>query len=168
MIDRLTYWGERLFKLAVSRQAPSDARQRRSRSVMQGTIAAVAARGLGSLTGLITVPLCVRYLGAERYCVWITIGSAIAFLGFTDFGLAASLTNLLGKAFGENDREAARRYVMTTFVVLSVVALFLTAAGIFFARPFATLMFPSVDPALIRREVVPSLVIALASFTFSL
>ena len=135
---------------------------------MQGTIAAIAARGLGSLTGLITVPLCVRYLGAERYGVWITIGSAIAFIGFTDFGLAASLTNLLGKAFGENDRAAARRYVLTTFIVLSIVALLLTTAGILFASRFAILMFPSVDPAMLRREVVPSLIIGLASFAFSL
>jgi len=168
MIDRLAYWGERLFKLAASREAPRDSRERRSRSIMRGTVSAILARGLGALAGLITVPLTVRYLGGERYGVWVTISSVMLFLGFTDLGLASSLTNYLGKAFGEDDKESARRYVLTACLVLSVIALLLTIAGIVFAQPLARLMFPSVDPDLIRREVVPSLIIAFASFAFSL
>lgn len=168
MTPRVQQWMERLFDLAVSRSAPGTQRERRSRSVVRGTVAAVLARGLGSLTGIITVPLTVRYLGAERYGVWMTISSAIAFLGFTDFGLAASLTNALGKAFGENDREAARRYVTTALLILSIVAILLVSAGIIFATPVAGLIFPSVGQAVMRQEVVPSLIIALAIFAFSL
>lgn len=168
MIARVQQWMERLFDLAVSRSAPDTQRERRSRSVVRGTVAAVLARGLGSLTGIITVPLTVRYLGAERYGVWMTISSAIAFLGFTDFGLASSLTNALGKAFGENDREGARRYVTTAFLILSVVAILLVSAGIVFATPVGGLIFPSVGQAVMRHEVVPSLIISLAIFAFSL
>src|SRR5437763_12282212 len=127
---RVQRWMGRLFDLGVSRSAPGTERERRSRSIVRGTAAAMVARGIGSLTGIITVPLTVRYLGAERYGAWMTISSVLVFLGFSDFGLASSLTNALGKAFGENDRERARRYVTTTLAALSAVAILFVLAGI--------------------------------------
>lgn len=167
MIARVTQWMERLFDLAVSRSAPGTERERRSRSVVRGTAVAMVARGIGSLTGIITVPLTVRYLGAERYGAWITISSVLVFLGFSDFGLASSLTNALGKAFGEDDRERARRYVTTTLFALSVVAVLLVIAGITFAKPIARLIFPSVNPSLLDGEIIPALVIALSIFALN-
>ncbi len=168
MIRRLSDWLERLLNLAVSRAAPRDERERRSRNVVRGSVAAILARGLGSLTGIITVPLTVRYLGAERYGAWMTISSAIAFLGFADFGLGSSLTNALGKAFGEDDHDSARHYIKTAFLSFSIIAALLVIAGILFATPVAAWMFPSVGSTIMRQEVVPSLVIALAIFAFSL
>jgi O-antigen/teichoic acid export membrane protein len=167
MITRVTQWMERLFDLAVSRSAPGTERERRSRNIVRGTAAAMVARGIGSLTGIITVPLTVRYLGAERYGAWITISSVLVFLGFSDFGLASSLTNALGKAFGEDDRERARRYVTTTLFALSFVAVLLVLAGITFARPLARLIFPSVNASLLDGEIIPALIIALAIFALN-
>jgi O-antigen/teichoic acid export membrane protein len=158
---------ERLFNLAVSRTAPTSDRERRSRSIVRGTAAALVARGIGSLTGIITVPLTVRYLGAERYGAWMTISGVLVFLGFGDFGLASSLTNALGRAFGENDRDSARRYVTTTLAALSVVAILFVVAGIAFAAPLAHAMFPKVDDSLLRNEIVPALVIALSIFALN-
>ena len=167
MIARVTQWMERLFDLAVSQSAPGTDRERRSRSIVRGTAAAMVARGIGSLTGIITVPLTVSYLGAERYGAWMTISSVLVFLGFSDFGLASSLTNALGKAFGEDDRERARRYVATTLFALSVVAILLVIAGIAFAGPIARLIFPSVDTSVLSGEIIPALVIALSIFALN-
>jgi O-antigen/teichoic acid export membrane protein len=167
MIARVTQWMERLFDLAISRSAPGTERERRSRSLMRGTAAAIVARAIGSLTGIITVPLTVRYLGAERYGAWMTISSVLIFLGFSDFGLAASLTNALGNAFGKDDREGARRYVTTALFALSVVAILLVLAGITFARPLARLIFPTVDPAVLDGEIIPALIIALSIFALN-
>src|SRR5205823_1872065 len=119
-----SHWIKRLFDLAISRSAPATERERRSRSIVRGTAAALVARAIGSLTGIITIPLTVRYLGAERYGAWMTISSVLVFLGFGDFGLASSLTNALGKAFGADDRASARRFVTTTLAALTVVAIF--------------------------------------------
>jgi O-antigen/teichoic acid export membrane protein len=167
MLARLNYWVERLFNLAVSRGAPGSDRERRSRSIVRGTAAALVARGIGSLTGLITVPLTVRYLGGERYGAWMTISSVLVFLGFGDFGLASSLTNALGRAFGEDDRESARRYVTTTLVALSVVAILFVVAGVTFAAQLAHIMFPNIDDSLLRGEIVPALIIALSIFALN-
>ena len=167
MIARVSYWMRRLFELGVSRSAPTDERERRSRSIVRGTAAALVARGIGSLTGLITVPLTVRYLGGERYGAWMTISSVLVFLGFGDFGLASSLTNALGRAFGKNDRESARRYVTTTLVALSVVAILFVVAGVTFAAQLAHIMFPNIDDSLLRGEIVPTLIIALSIFALN-
>lgn len=167
MIARVTQWMERLFDLAISRSAPGTERERRSRGVVRGTASAMVARGIGSLTGIVTVPLTVRYLGTERYGAWITISSVLVFLGFSDFGLASSLTNALGKAFGEDDRERARRYVTTALFALSVVAVLLVIAGITFARPIAKLIFPSVSPPLLDGEIIPALIISLSIFALN-
>jgi O-antigen/teichoic acid export membrane protein len=166
MIERLNALVGRLVDLALSRTAPVTERERRSRSIVRGTAAAMVARGIGSLTGIITVPLTVRYLGVERYGAWMTISSVLVFLGFGDFGLASSLTNALGRAFGEDDRESARRYVTTTLIALSVVASLFVIAGITFATPLAHVIFPKVDDALLR-EIIPALVIALSIFALN-
>ena len=102
-----------------------DHRSRRSQGVVRGAASAIAARALALLVGIISVPLMVGYLGSERYGVWVTISTFLAFLSFTDFGLANSLTNALGKAYGENEREIARRYVSSSFATLSLIALLL-------------------------------------------
>lgn len=107
VIQRVNDIFGRFIDLAISRSQPADARQRRSRSVVRGTITAIAARGFGTVTGLIMVPLTLRYLGATRYGAWMTISSFLLFLNFTDFGLTSSLTNALGKAFGR-DRQNSR------------------------------------------------------------
>jgi len=167
MIAQVQQWMERLFDLAVSRSPPGTQRERRSRSVVRGTAAALVARAMGSLTGFITVPLTVRYLGAERYGAWMTISSLLVFLGFSDFGLASSLTNALGKAFGENDRESARRYVTTTLLALCIVAVLLVLAGITSAASIASFMFPTVDKALLDREIIPALIAAMLIFALN-
>jgi O-antigen/teichoic acid export membrane protein len=167
MIEAVSHWLQRLVDLALNRSATGSDRERRSRSIVRGTAAALVARGIGSLTGIITVPLTVRYLGAERYGAWMTISSVLVFLGFSDFGLASSLTNALGKAFGEGDRESARRHVTTTLVALSLVAVLLVVAGISFAASLARVMFPNVDDTLLRGEIVPALIVALSIFALN-
>jgi O-antigen/teichoic acid export membrane protein len=164
---RVNHWMTRILDLVGSRSAPATERERRSRGIVRGTAAALVARGIGSLTGLITVPLTVRYLGAERYGAWMTISSVLVFLGFGDFGLASSLTNALGRAFGENDRERARRYVTTTLVALSVVAILFVVAGVTFAARLAHIIFPNINDSLLRGEIVPALIIALSIFALN-
>src|SRR2546423_7450916 len=151
MMARINRWMTRLFDLAMSRSAPTNERERRSRSVVRGTATALFARAIGSLTGIISVPLTVRYLGAERYGAWMTISSFLMFLNFTDFGLAGSLTNDLGKAFGEEKRDRARVYVSTAFITLCMVALLLVIGAAAFSNPIAQLIFPDMDRTLIQR-----------------
>ena len=89
------------------------------------------ARGLAILTGFVSLPLTVDYLGAERYGVWLTISSLLLWLALTDFGLAGNaLVNVLSEAAGNDDRVAARQYTASAFWALVTIALVMGVTSI--------------------------------------
>lgn len=80
---------------------------------------------------LITVPLTVNYLGAERYGLWMAISSVMALMGFADLGLGNGLLNAVSKANGRNSPEDASVAVSSTFFILSGIAATLFVIFIF-------------------------------------
>ena len=84
-------------------------------------------RGVTILTGLISVPLTVHYLGTERYGLWMTISSTIAFLTFADLGLGNGLLNAVSKANGLDNRTDANTAVSSAFFMLLGISFFLFA-----------------------------------------
>lgn len=71
-----------------------------------------------ALINLITVPLTVNYLGAERYGLWMAISSIIALMSFADLGLGNGLLNAVSKANGRNSIKDAQIAVSSTFFIL--------------------------------------------------
>ena len=97
----------------------------RYRRVALTTLSACLAKVIVALTLLVSVPLTLSYLGPERYGLWMTVGSLIAILSFSDFGIGNGLVNAVAEANGKDDRELARRYVSSAFFMLSSVSLLL-------------------------------------------
>ena len=95
----------------------------RYRRVMLTSFTAILSRGIGIATALVSVPLTVHYLGAERYGLWMTISSVIALLGFADLGMGSGLLNAIAKASGRNDHETAHKSVSSTFFMLFGIAI---------------------------------------------
>jgi O-antigen/teichoic acid export membrane protein len=153
--------------LALARSAADDARGRRSQSVIRGTVTALAGRGVGMVVGIISVPLTIGYLGAERYGVWVTIGTFLAFLSFTDFGVANSLTNALGKAYGEERHDIAKRYVSSAFGVFCLIALLILGVSTAAVPHLSRYLFPHVESSLARAEIEPALRIAFVVFALN-
>jgi O-antigen/teichoic acid export membrane protein len=103
------------------------------------TLSSGAARGVGILASLITVPLTYRYLGPEQYGLWMVLASIIAAMGFADLGIGLGLVNAISEAYGKDDRELARRYFTSAFGMLLAIAILLTVAGAI-AYPFVPWM----------------------------
>jgi O-antigen/teichoic acid export membrane protein len=93
------------------------------------TMASVIARAIALLTGLISVPLTFRYLGAERYGIWMVLVSIIAAMGFADLGIGNGLMNAVSEAYGKDDRPLAKEYVTSAFALMLCIAAFLAVAG---------------------------------------
>jgi O-antigen/teichoic acid export membrane protein len=83
-----------------------------------------AARILSSIASLISIPLAVRYLGAERFGVWATITSTVVFLNLLDLGIASTLTNHVARSYALAEREYAARYMTSALALTVSVACF--------------------------------------------
>jgi O-antigen/teichoic acid export membrane protein len=93
------------------------------------TVSAGAARAVGLLASLISVPLTFRYLGAETYGIWMVLVSIMFAMGFADFGIGNGLINAVSEAYGKDDRPLAREYVTSALVMMLGIAAVLAVAG---------------------------------------
>ncbi|MFM7135856.1 MAG: lipopolysaccharide biosynthesis protein [Planctomycetota bacterium] len=115
-----------LFSLRPHETATETGRSlERYRRAALTSAANVLGRGVGLLVTLISVPLTIRYLGTERYGVWMTISSIVAILGFADLGLGNGLLNAISTAHGREDRVFARECVSSAFFLLTGFAVLL-------------------------------------------
>ena len=86
--------------LSVLKFKPSDTStdkgdsNERYRRVVLTAGSSFGSKAVTMLIGLISVPFTVHYLGAERYGLWMTISSTIAFLTFADLGFRNGLSVL--------------------------------------------------------------------------
>lgn len=92
-------------------------------------------------TAVISVPLTYRYLGDERYGLWMTITSVVIFLGFADFGIGNGLTASIAAAHGRDSKDVARREVSCGFYLLLLIGTALAAVFLVLYRsiPWALL-----------------------------
>ena len=99
--------------------------QERLRRAGLTALVSLAAQGVGILAFLISVPLALNYLGAERYGIWLAISSLMAVLGFMDLGIGNGLLNKLTEAIGKDDDQSIKIYISSAFyLVLTLVFLF--------------------------------------------
>lgn len=72
---------------------------------------------------LLLVPLTLGYVDNETYGVWLVINSMVAWVSFFDIGISNSLKNKLAEALANKNYILGKKYVSTTYAILS--ALFL-------------------------------------------
>lgn len=102
--------------------------KQRYKAASKTALSSILVRVITVLTTLISVPLAIDYLGAERYGLFITITSLIGLLGFTDLGLGNAVLTPLSRANAVGDREAAREYICSSLTLLAIVALIVGGA----------------------------------------
>lgn len=115
-------------KLSFIRLIPFDTSTEQGRSkeryrrIAFTATANAGAKAITIVTSLITVPLTLNYLGAERYGLWMTVSSVIAMMGFADFGIGNGLMNAIAEAYGKEDKIALKRHIANAFVILGIIA----------------------------------------------
>ncbi len=119
--------------MAVKFNLPSS----RYRRIIQAVCSGTAARLLTSGLTLVSLPLAVRYLGAERYGVWATIATTAVWINLLDLGIANTLTNSISRAYALADQTAAARYFTNALVLTGGIA---AAVGLVLA-----FVFPRID-----------------------
>lgn len=151
------------FGLSVAERATD----RNRRAALSG-ITAASARIVHIGASLITVPLAIRYLGNERFGLWMTISSFLLMAGFTDFGLGNGLLNLVARASGKDDLGGIKRAISSALASLSVISLLLLF--LFFAI-YKYVPWPDffrVTSMKARSEAGPALIVFVVCFALSL
>ncbi|GHT51344.1 O-antigen export protein [Bacteroidia bacterium] len=88
-----------------------------------------AIKGATILMSLITIPLTINYVGAERNGIWLTLYSMVLWLGLFDIGLGNGLKNKLAEAKAKGETELAKKYVSSTYATVSLI--FVGTFGVF-------------------------------------
>jgi O-antigen/teichoic acid export membrane protein len=99
--------------------------QRRTRRASLTGIIGVISLVITSGAGLISIPLTARYLGTERFGMWLILSTLLGMVGVADLGLANSLTNALATADGKSDQKLAKEAVSSASFLMVGVAVFI-------------------------------------------
>lgn len=128
----LTLWPTALRqRLRWLRLTPFDAATAEGRSnerhrlIALSAAAAALSKVLGLASALLSIPLALGYLGAERFGIWSTLSTLVITLQFADLGIGNGLINSVSQAHGRSDRVAIRGYLSSGLAVLSGIALLL-------------------------------------------
>ena len=141
-----------------------DHRKRRVLNLAQSAVTNLGNKLVMMAISFISVPLTIGYLGREQYGAWVTIGSLMAWLQLTDFGLGNGLTNAVTTAAGQDRPDLVRLHLSNGFLLLSASAAC--------AALVATVAWPFIDWAAVfgvhdeaaRAEIGPAVALALAIF----
>ena len=102
----------------------------RYRRMIWGTLASFGARAINLVSALVSVPLTYRYLGVERYGIWMVLVSFISAMGIADLGIGTGVVRGLSDADGKDDRELMREYASSGFVLMLCIGVLLAVTGI--------------------------------------
>jgi len=95
----------------------------RSVLLKKNVAVSMVVKGLGLGIGYIRFPLILAYLGTMWHGVWLTVGTFTGWLSFFNIGLGNGLRNKLAESIAKNDLVAAKKYVSSTYFVISLIAL---------------------------------------------
>lgn len=95
---------------------------------------------VGLLTSLVIVPITINYLNNEVYGIWMTITSILYWITTFDIGLGNGMRNYLAEALATNYTKLGKKYISTTMLLLSLIAL---SMAIVLLYPLITINFNS-------------------------
>lgn len=143
-------------------------REGRNKRIVTGMASGVLTKGIGFLLTLITVPMTLHYLGPERYGIWVTMISMLAWISMVDLGIANGLVPALSAAFGKGRGDLAQEYVATAFWgLLSIAILTGVIIAIFWRWIDWGRAFNIGDPSL-KSQISIAMAFAIAIFLFNL
>ncbi len=152
--------GARGADLASPEGRAAERHRRAALSAMASALAKVVSVG----AALITLPMALHYLGAERFGMWVTISSLVAMLAFADLGISNGVLSAVAEAHGKGDDVEIRRLVSSSFLLLSSLALLLVTG---FTLAYAFVPWHSifnVKGEIARAEAGPALAVFVVTF----
>ena len=142
--------------------------QERYRRVAKSSSMALLARIVNIFTNLISIPLTVKYLGADLFGLWMTVTDFVAFLIFADLGLLIGMQNALTACDGKEDKETPKVIVSSTLAVLLLIISFVLIF-LFFALPLVPFdQYIKIASPEAKLQLLPTIQVMFAVFSYGL
>lgn len=93
----------------------------RSINAKKNVLRMILYKGGNILIGLLLVPMTINYVDSENYGIWLTLSSMVAWMNFFDIGINNGLKNKLAEALANKDYQLGKKYVSTTYAMLSAI-----------------------------------------------
>jgi O-antigen/teichoic acid export membrane protein len=141
----------------------------RNKNIFLAALTSFISKFVSVLVGLVTIPMTLQHLGTERFGIWMTISSIMAFLSFSDFGIGNSLMNLIAEAKGKNDKILSFKATSSAFFVLLLLSFIIFLLGVIFIyKTNWTLFFKVSSGVNLESEIKYSMLYFLIIFVINL
>lgn len=119
----------------------------RGRTMTAGVATALMAKGFGLAAPLVVTPACFRYLGEQRYGLWMAVTALTGMAWFADLGLGNGLLTRLSR-LGDDAPQRARE-ISSAYATLGLVTVVLLA-GLVVVEPLVpwARLFSVTEPAI--------------------
>jgi len=84
-------------------------------------------KAFGMIVVFTMISVSIKYLGKEKYGIWIVLSGLVAWSNVFNLGFSHGLRNRLAEAKAKDDLEIGKYYVSTTYAFLIFVAIILSA-----------------------------------------
>jgi O-antigen/teichoic acid export membrane protein len=138
-----------------------------SKRIFSGTVASYLHTAVSMLSNLVLVPMYLLYFSKEEYGLWLVVLSIVSYLGFSNLGIAQSVSNFVASTNAKNDYDGIKSIVATGFwlYVSIIILVMMIIIGVVLVVPLED--FLNV-PESLKDVVIPVLVISSAFFLLKL
>ena len=135
--------------------------------ILSGSLASYLNTAVSMVSNLVLVPMYLLYFGKEEYGLWLLVLSIVSYLGFSNLGIAQSVSNFVASTNAKNGYDNIKSIVATGFwiyVLIIILAMIITIGMV--------LIIPLEDylnvPESLKHVFIPVLVISSAFFLLKL
>lgn len=114
----------------------SNIKDERYRKASLAAVFSILTQVVVILTGLLSVPLVLNYVGVEKFGLWMTLTTGLSFIAFSDFGVGIGTQDKMAKFYGLHDYKAVRNSFYTSFLFINFVITILMICSVFFYQYF--------------------------------
>lgn len=114
----------------MSAKAPTQTSHSRSQRLRRNVLYSLLIKGGSIASSLVLVPITLDYLTDVAYGIWMAISNILVWFMVFDVGLGNGMRNFMAQAIALSDWSAARRYLATTLVLLTGIAVAMGAVTV--------------------------------------
>lgn len=130
--------------------------QERYRKALLTSLMNVVSQVVQLVTGLVSIPLTLNYVGVERFGIWMTLSTALAFITFSDFGVGIGLQDRMSKFIGSGNYESARKAFFSSFLFILILFVLLICVSNALILQVNISLFFALQSSEAIKEIVPT------------